>query len=181
MPDRYVTTQDDPADLGTFGSRYVFAQLEQRELTLTTRVNWILSPATSLRVFMQPLLAAGDYHGFKELAAPGTFTFNQYGATPGFSLAQNADGNYDAAVAVPGAAPSVFSFDNPDYNLKSLRLNAVLRWEFKPGSTIYAVWTEQRKDEDFAGTFRVGRDLRRLAGAGADDIFLLKVTYWIGK
>ena len=164
----------------TFGQRYVFGTIEQRRLTLQTRVNWVLNPNTSLQVYMQPLVAAGRYGDFKELAAPRTFAFHHY-ARAGSSL------SYDAGLRSytrrsgrvrPGAA---FAFDNPDFNFKSLRLNAIFRWEFRPGSTLYAVWTEQREDEQYPGDFRVRRDLSRLFAARADDVFLLKMTYWIGR
>lgn len=136
----------------------VFAPNDQTEVTLTTRVNYILSPNASLQVYMQPLLAAGDYGDLKVLAAPGTFDFNPY-------------------VPAGGSSP----FDNPDYNFKSLRLNAVFRWEFRPGSTIYCVWTQQREDHQYPGDFSFGRDLEALFSAPANDIFLVKLTYWIGR
>jgi hypothetical protein len=76
---------------------------------------------------------------------------------------------------------SAFTFDDPDFNFKSLSVNAIFRWEFRPGSTMYAVWTQQRQDDGFPGDFRAGRDLARLFSASADDVFLVKLTYWIGR
>jgi hypothetical protein len=153
---QYVETDDDPSAVRTFGKRYVFAPIDQKQLSMTTRVNWIVSPRMSLRVYMQPLLATGDYQEFEAFAAPGTFDF-----TP--------------------LTPEQITFDNPDYNFKSLRLNSVFRWEFKPGSTLYAVWTQQREDDQNPGQFRLGRDAGRLFSSPANDIFLVKMTYWIGR
>ncbi|HEX2458919.1 MAG TPA: DUF5916 domain-containing protein, partial [Vicinamibacterales bacterium] len=79
-----------------------------------------------------------------------------------------------------GAASS-FSFDNPDFNLKSLKLNAVFRWEIKSGSNFYAVWTRQQEDERDPGHLVFGRDTGRLFGAPGDDVFLVKIAYWIGR
>ncbi len=73
----------------TFGQRYVFGTINQTQLTLQTRVNWILNPRASLQVYMQPLLATGDYDDFKELAAPRTFAFRHYGSA-GTSLSYDA-------------------------------------------------------------------------------------------
>ena len=130
---------------------------------------------------MQPLLATGRYGDFKELATPRTFDFYRYG-TPG---------SFPSPTIPPrpllhrrpglfGPSPS-FSFDNPDFNFKSLRLNTIFRWEFRPGSTLYVVWTDQRQDESDPGDFRVRRDFSRLFSADADDVFLVKMTYWIGR
>ena len=177
---QYVRTEDDPTAISTFGKRYVYGTIDQTRLTLQTRVNWVLNPNASLQVYMQPLVAAGKYDDFKDLVAPRTFNFHPY-AGAGSSL------SYDAASRSYRVDPdafgpsSSFSFDNPDFNLKSLRLNAIFRWEFRPGSTLYAVWTEQREDETHPGEFRARRDLSRLLSASSDDVFLLKMTYWIGR
>ena len=40
----------------TYGGRYVFAELSQREVSMTARVNWTLTPALSLQTFLQPLV-----------------------------------------------------------------------------------------------------------------------------
>ena len=99
---------------------------------MTTRANVIFSPHASLQVFMQPLLATGDYSGFKELARPRTFDFLEYGTDAGTLAFDPATRIYTADPDGAGAAPA-FTFGDPDYNFKSLRLNAVFRWEMKPG------------------------------------------------
>ena len=38
-----------------------------------------------------------------------------------------------------------------------LRLNAVFRWEIRPGSTFYAVWTRQQEDTRDPGSFALAR------------------------
>ena len=177
---QYLRTEDDLTAVATFGKRYVYGTIEQTRLTLQTRVNWVLNPNASLQVYMQPLVAAGRYDDFKELAVPRTFAFRSY-ADGGSSFSYDAAGRSYSVDPDAFGPSSSFSFDNPDFNLKSLRLNAIFRWEFRPGSTLYAVWTEQREDEAHPGEFRPRRDLSRLFSASADDVFLLKMTYWIGR
>ena len=79
-----------------------------------------------------------------------------------------------------GSAPS-FAFGDPDYNFKSLRLNAVFRWEMRPGSNFYAVWTRQQQDYTNPGVFIPGRDARAMFTAPGDDIILFKISYWLGR
>jgi hypothetical protein len=176
---QYVTTVDDATALATHGQRYVFGTLDQTEISMTTRVNLILTPTVSVQIFAQPLLSGGDYINFKELARPRTFEFLQYGSA-GRSLDFDAVAN-TYSVDPDGGAASSFSFDNPDFNLKSLKLNAVFRWEIKSGSNFYAVWTRQQEDERDPGHFVFGRDTGRLFGAPGDDVFLVKIAYWIGR
>jgi hypothetical protein len=54
----------------------------------------------------------------------------------------------------------------------------VLRWEFSPGSTLFLVWTQNCSDSESIGSFSTGRALGRLFDAAADNIFLVKVSYW---
>jgi hypothetical protein len=176
---QYVSTVDDPLASLTYGHRYVFGALDQTEVSMTTRVNWILSPRMSLQAYIQPLVSVGDYDRFKELARPRTFDFHAYGADRG-TLARQSGGGFEADPDGPGpAAP--FTFDDPDFNFKSLRLNLVFRWEWRLGSTLYVVWTQQRQDEANPGQLRLGRDATDLLDAPADDVLLVKVTYRFGK
>jgi hypothetical protein len=60
-------------------------------------------------------------------------------------------------------------------------VNAVLRWEFRPGSAAYVVWTQRRQDGANPGDPSFGRDLGNLLGAPADDVFMVKVAWWLGR
>ncbi len=147
---------------------------------MTSRVNVILSPFVSIQVFAQPLIAAGDYFGFKELARPRTFDFTEYGTAIGSLSRDAAAAKYVVDPDGTGGTES-FTFDDPDFSLRSLKVNAVFRWEIKPGSTLYAVWTRQQTDETDPGVFRAGRDARAMLTAPGDDVILFKIAYWFGR
>ena len=174
---QYVTTLADAANTPTYGSRYVFGSLAQTQLSMTTRVNAILTPTVSVQMFMQPLLAAGNYTHIKELAAPRTYDFTELAAS---ALTYDPSSTtYSLTPETQGAAP--LTFGNPNFNFKSLKVNAVFRWELKPGSTFYAVWTRQQVDTSNPGDFSAGRDARALFAARGNDVFLVKIAYWIGR
>jgi hypothetical protein len=177
---QYVDTIDDATATATYGSRYVFGALGQTQLSMTSRVNVILSPFVSIQVFAQPLIAAGDYFGFKELARPRTFDFTEYGTAIGSLSRDAAAARYIVDPDGTGGTES-FTFDDPDFSLRSLKVNAVFRWEIKPGSTLYAVWTRQQTDETDPGVFRAGRDVRAMLTAPGDDVILFKIAYWFGR
>jgi hypothetical protein len=77
------------------------------------------------------------------------------------------------------AAP--FTFDDPNFTRRSLRGTAVLRWEYRPGSTLFFVWTQQRSGSDAFGDFDIRRDTRSLFRDRPDNVFLVKATYWLGR
>ncbi|HSP87120.1 MAG TPA: DUF5916 domain-containing protein, partial [Ignavibacteriaceae bacterium] len=170
---QWVDSYTDETAVNTFGTRYVFAKLEQKTFGAGIRLNWTFTPELSLQLYAQPLISSGDYIEFKELAAPKTYDFNVYGTGNSTfneaTLTADPDGN--------GAANPIV-IDNPDFNFKSLRGNAVLRWEFIPGSVVYFVWTQTRSDDEDNGIFRFGRSFNRLLSAKADNIFMIKFTYW---
>ncbi|HEX3110758.1 MAG TPA: DUF5916 domain-containing protein [Thermoanaerobaculia bacterium] len=131
-------------------STRVFSQIDQRTFQVGTRVEWTVSSRLSFQLYTQPLVASGAYYGFKSLAAPRT---NSYVNT--------------------------FYDGNPDFNFRSVRGSAVARWEFRPGSAVYFVWNENRSETEPYGDFRLHRDLAAVRHAPSQDVFLIKVSYWL--
>lgn len=173
---QWVKNVADPTAVATYGGRYVFGKIDMREYSANIRLDWTFTPKLSLQLFLQPLISVGAYSDFKELREPGTYTFNQYGRDNNSSIVKTASG-YD--VDPDGTGAHNFSIDNPDFNFKSLRGNAVLRWEYLPGSTLYFVWTQSRTNFDDPGNFDLGRDLGRTFGASNyESAFLVKLAYW---
>ena len=173
---QWVGAFDDPDYEPTFGRRYIFANIKQQTISSSIRLNWTFTPTLSLQLFAQPLVASGDYTGFKYLEKAKTFdfvTFGEEGSTiDEETLVVDPDG--------AGPAPS-FDLSNPDFNFKALRGTAVLRWEFRPGSRLFLVWTQSRDDFEDDGRLRFGRSLDRLVSQKADNIFVVKFTYWLNR
>jgi len=184
---QWVTGVEDALMTATSGKRYVFGRLAQTVIGSEIRLDWTFTPKLTLQAYLQPYLAVGHYDAFKELAGPKTFAYNLYGDGGWGDGAGGANGStigYDevngAYTVDPdgaaGAAPP-FLFGNPDFNYKSLRGTVVLRWEYRPGSLLYFVWTQNRADYANPGDLRFGRDMTDLFSAPGDNIFLLKVSY----
>jgi hypothetical protein len=177
---QYLQTVLDPTADSTYGSRYVFGGLEQREVSIPLRLNLALSPKLSLQLYTQALLSAGDYPQIKELAAPRTYDFPVYGRDIG-SIARDPELPFYLIDPDGGGEAPAFRLPVPDFNFKSLRVNAVLRYEFRPGSAAYVVWTQRRQDGRNPGDPSISRDLGDLFGAPADDVFMVKIAWWLGR
>jgi hypothetical protein len=179
---QWVTSVDDPFAAATYGSRYLFGRLDQQEVSAVFRLNWTFSPTLSLQIFVQPLISVGTYDDFKELRQRQTYSFNRYGEKGSrITAVANANGtvgSYDVDPDGNGGAQG-FSFDNPNFNYKSFRGNAILRWEYLPGSTLYFAWTHGRIDERNPGNFGFRRDFNDLFRTEPDNVFLIKVAYWL--
>lgn len=173
---QYITTRDDPAATNTFGRRYVMGTLDQRQISASLRLDWTFTPRISFQLYIQPLLSTGRYTDIKELREPRTFSFNHYSQSPS-SIEYN-DTTSEYRIVPLGLAGSAFTLRNPDFNFKSLRANAVLRWEYMPGSTLFFVWTNEKVDYETRGRLSFDRDVRMLLKDRPDNVFAIKMTYW---
>jgi len=178
---QWVGSYADPTAVETFGNRYIFADLDQKTLSANIRLNWTFTPVLSLQLFAQPLISTGSYQSFKALARPRTFNFTQYGdGNSSVIRSVSTTGDVTYTVDADGGGPATsYSFSDPNFNFKSLRGNAVLRWEFKPGSIVYLVWTQSRSDNEDFGEFQFNHALSRLVDTQPDNIFMVKFTYWL--
>jgi hypothetical protein len=174
---QYVMTRPDQHS-PTYGNRYVFSTLEQTLWSATARVDWTLTPETTIQLFMQPLLSAVEFHGFKELARGRSFDFNEYGKDAG-TIERTSSSRLRVDPDGAGPAPA-FDVRDDSGNLQSLRGTAVFRWEFRPGSTLYAVW-QARGAENLPYANLRGADAGEFAGLPLDNSFALKVAYRIGR
>ncbi|HET7500115.1 MAG TPA: DUF5916 domain-containing protein [Kofleriaceae bacterium] len=157
-------------------THYVFGQIHETDVSLTLRVNWTFSPHLTLQAYAQPYLAAGRYDRLKDVDQPGADRFAERFHTFAADELQLADGTYH--VMRDGA---VYRFDRPDFNFRQLRSTVVLRWEYRPGSTVFAIWSHGRTSDAFDdGRFRLGRDLSDLASVASDNLVMVKANYWFG-
>ena len=177
--EQLVRTVTDPLATNTYGRRYVLATLTQSTLSLDTRMDVTISPTLSFVMYAQPFVSTGRYEGYKELRTPGTYQFAEY--------AEGTQITYDSAneqyVIHPddaAGAPS-FTVRQPNFNVRSLRGNAVVRWDYRPGSSLYFVWQQQRSGFEPIGDFDGRRDVGAIFRTVPTNVFLVKATYWIGK
>ncbi|MDX1676066.1 MAG: DUF5916 domain-containing protein, partial [Longimicrobiales bacterium] len=175
---QYVTQRND----GAGDRHYVFATIHQRTLSVTTRLSYTFTPTLSLQLYAQPFVSAGEYSSFREVIAPRAAAFDDrfhtftdqeltYVASPG------SWGTYEVDRDGDGAAD--YAFREPDFSFKELRSNVVLRWEYRPGSTVFVVWSQGRSRVDPTGQFDVLDDFDRLLGADGSNVLAIKVNYWL--
>ncbi|MEO8480171.1 MAG: DUF5916 domain-containing protein [Gemmatimonadota bacterium] len=159
------TNRDDsqwfgnPVD-GAGVTHYTFAALDQRTLGVTWRLNYTFSPTASLQWYANPFISKGTYSRVRELDDPRAVHY---------------DDRFQEYTGSGAEAPGGF-------NVKAFRSNAVFRWEYRPGSTLFLVWSQGRSafapvqgEESFRG------DFGDLFGQRAEDRFLVKVSYWLNR
>ncbi|MGM0589072.1 MAG: DUF5916 domain-containing protein [Bacteroidota bacterium] len=176
--DQYVDAIEDPLATHTYGTRYIFADIQQRTLSTSIRMDWTFTPNMSLQLYARPFITAGDFRHYKEFSTPGEYNFDVYGEDQG--TIQNISDSY--LIDPDGDRPaSNFEIDEQDFNFRSLRGNAVLRWEYKPGSVLFLVWQQTRNEFSEMHNLVPNRDYAEMLRAPVNNTFLVKFTYWFSS
>jgi hypothetical protein len=149
---QWVKNVDDDED--GQDDHYVFGELKSRTLDFTTRATVAFTTNLTLQLYIQPFVAVGDYNNLKELARPKSYEFTPYAKLD----------------------------ENPDFSRRSLRGNVVLRWEYRPGSTLFLVWSQSRSASLDIGdpAFRPFEGVRESFTDEGENVFLIKTNYWLG-
>jgi hypothetical protein len=166
---QYVTT-NNPG----LGTRYILGTLNQHTLNFTFRVDYSITPEFSVQYYGSPFISRGSYSEFKYVSDPLSQEYDkrfiQYSHTTlnsgEYQLDEDNDGIAD------------YSMDNPDFNFHQFRSNFVAKWEYRPGSFIYLVWSSERTGltEDPAAT--LSHSFNQLWNVFPGNIFLIKFNYW---
>ena len=155
----------------------MFSDLERRSFSLETRLNVAFSPDLTLQLYAQPLLSSGDYLNYKQLLRAGSFDFDVLNEGTR-SFIDPTDGY--RYLDFDGDGMPDINFSDRDFNIQSLRMNVVLRWEYRPGSRVFLVWQQTRSERDENGALDIGRDFGNLFGGESENIFIVKFNYWFG-
>ena len=142
---QYVRAQDRNGS-ATFGRRYVFAHVDRGEIVMQTRLNYTFKPDLTVEVYAEPFAASGRFFNYGELATPRTREVRRYGSD-GTTIETLDDG-----VLRVTDGDELFELANRDFNVLSFRSNVVLRWEWRPGSTLFVVWQQDRSEEQQVGS-----------------------------
>jgi Domain of unknown function (DUF5916)/Carbohydrate family 9 binding domain-like len=146
--------------LGAAPSQYLFGKLEAKALGATMRATYTFTPRLSLQTYGQLLVASGHYTDFSSFAAPGARSAVRVGDLAPFG----------------GVLPA-----NPDFEEAVLNINAVLRWEYRLGSTLFFVYTRAQLPNVVLGpNDTAGLHVGSVGKAPATDVVLVKLAYWFG-
>jgi len=154
----YSRNRSDVQPLGAdTGSHYLFAHLEQKQLAVTMRVTYPFTANMTLQVYAQPFISKGTFSNVRELSA-----------TP---RATDYDSRYQPYLINIGG-----------FNFKQFRSNVVFRWEYRPGSALFVVWSQGRiGSTGVEGTQSFRGDMGDLFDLHPDNSFLVKLSYWINR
>lgn len=164
----YQRNADDKQFYGSYGdvgsdtTHYTFARLDQTTMGLSTRLNYTATPNLSFQFYGEPFNSNGSYANWKELADPRAEAYADR-----FKSYKSGAGIFDG------------------FNFRQFRSNTVLRYEYRPGSTLFVVWQQGRSnflspsDPGYMADYRLSRDYDSPFRDHPNNTFLVKWSYWI--
>ena len=169
-PMQYVTEVD------TAEPHYIFAGIYQTTTSMTMRLDWTFSTHLSLQAYAQPFIATGRYSTYKDVDNPSARQFaDRFHVLQGNEISDDGSSIY-----IHRAGQTEYSFAKPDFDLRQLRSTIVLRWEYRPGSTVFAIWSHGQSSSEVDGRLRPAHDIDQLLRGDAEDIVMVKANYWFG-
>lgn len=169
---------DERSDDRTFGRRYVFSTIEQSELSVPIRLNYAFHPDLSLELWAQPFTASGRFSEFGELPAAESYDLRLYG-TDGTTIAEGTDPESGDRFYTITDGADEFELPDANFNRLSFRSNLVMRWELRPGSTLFLVWQQNLSETSREGSYVRAGDLFDVFGAPGQTVLAVKMSYWL--
>ena len=173
---QYVTQEDF-----NNGKRYIMANIDRKTLNMSLRINYNITPDLTIQYWGQPFIATGKYSAYKYITDSRADKLNDR-----YQIYTNEQISYDPVSEIylvdDNADQTVdYSFDKPDFNVREFLSNLVVRWEYRPGSTLFLVWSQNRSENVNNGTFDFSDEIDHLFRLKANNIFLIKFSYRFGS
>ena len=156
-------------------NHYVFGRLDQTTAGMTARLDVAFTPDITLQLYAQPFLASGSYGDFKRVDDP---TAERYADRFQALESRPIEEGERHAADLDGDGVEE-DWRNPDFSTLQFRSNAVLRWEYRPGSALFLVWAQARDQFSQDGNFDLGGASGDLFGQRPDNVFMIKASYWL--
>ena len=166
----------------TYGTenRYVFGSINQKVLGVSLRINLTLTPTLTIQYWGQPFIASGLFSDLKYITDPMAASYqDRFHVYDADQLACYKDDGY-CDVDENRDKTTDYTIGYPDFNVKEFKSNLVMRWEYRPGSVVFLVWSQGRSGFDPYGDFSLNRDFKNLTDIKPRDILLIKFSYRFG-
>lgn len=160
-------------------NKYILARIKQEVFRVSLRLNVSITPELTFQYWGQPFVATGDYSEFKRADDVGNASFSKRFRT--YASDEISYNSSDEVYRVKENGVSAYTFDKPNFTAREFLSNMVIRWEYRPGCTLFAVWSQNRSSSSSYGKSRIEGDLGDLFRTYPFDVFLIKFSYRIGR
>ena len=163
---QYITTTNSDNQ-----QRYILGKIDQKTLGITFRVDYNITPELSIQYYGSPYATIGKYSDFKRVTNPRANNYS--GRFAGLTPTLNGSNTYEVS-----DNNNNYNFGNPNFNFSQFRSNLVFRWEYRPGSQLYLVWSQDRTTFSQPGSQNLNDSMSGIKGIFPNNILLAKFNYW---
>ncbi|HJV78200.1 MAG TPA: DUF5916 domain-containing protein [Paludibacter sp.] len=163
---QYITTTNSDN-----GQRYILGKIDQQTLGITFRVDYNVTPELSIQYYGSPFATVGKYSDLKRVTDPKASNYSD--RFTGLASTLNSSNTYEVS-----ENNNNYNFWNPDFNFSQFRSNLVFRWEYRPGSQFYLVWSQDRTAFSQPGSHNLNDSMSGIKGIFPNNILLAKFNYW---
>ncbi|HEX9895040.1 MAG TPA: hypothetical protein VGA78_14005, partial [Gemmatimonadales bacterium] len=157
---------------------YVVSRLDNVTTSLTLRGTLTFTPTLTLQGYAEPFVSTVRHTSFRRVASAGARSPADRFEALDDRLVRSGD---EIGVDFDRDGSVDLDLGSPDFTAVSLRSNLVLRWEYLPSSTLFLVWQHGREAESGRGDYSLGGGLTDLTRAAAENVLLVKLSYWLGR
>ncbi len=157
------------------GGQYILGRLRQETAWFTFRAGIYVTPEISFQYYGNPYYSAGNYSSLKRVTDPDAKQYADrfyYYSDDQITLQ-----NQQYTVADP-SVDGLLTFKNPDFQYHEFHSNFVFRWEFRPSSNLYLVWTHGRTSYESISGKDMSNAARGFFRIYPENVFLVKFIYW---
>jgi len=163
---QYITTTNSDNQ-----QRYILGKIDQKTLGITFRVDYNITPELSIQYYGSPYATIGKYSDFKRVTNPRANNYS--GRFAELTPTLNGSNTYEVS-----DNNNNYNFGNPNFNFSQFRSNLVFRWEYRPGSQLYLVWSQDRTTFSQPGSQNLNDSMSGIKGIFPNNILLAKFNYW---
>jgi hypothetical protein len=156
----WVYARGEPRYFATQGSSYLFGRQRAQSLSLILRSTYTFMPRLTLQAYAQAILESEHFSDYSFFPARGAGT----------------------RIHLTDLRPVTFPvIQNPDFESGTINASLVARWEYRLGSTLFAVYTHSQNNATVPSFGDgAGYNFARVVPRAAADTLLLKLSYWWG-
>lgn len=151
-------------------TKYIVGTIDFSTISSTLRLEYFVSPEFSLQYYGNPYTLTGKFTNFREVADASNKTLGKRYT----SLSSITPGKYE----LQNESKQTYSITRPYIKNQQFNSNLVARWEFRPGSTLYVVWTNTRYADSAEQDQSVWKSFGSIWNAKAENVFMIKFSYW---
>jgi len=151
-------------------SKYMVGTIDLNTISSTLRLEYFISPEISLQYYGNPYASTGKFTNFREVADASNKSLEKRFS----SLSSDTNNEYK----LQNEGNQEYAITKPFINYQQFNSNLVGRWEFRPGSTLYLVWTNTRFEDSSPQDQSIWKSFGNIWNVKAENVFMLKFSYW---